>query len=176
MIIIHVDSFEDTARLKRVYNNLDGNVILYNPTRKDVEKELSINDDNTILLLGHGSSMGLFNKDWSGYVFDWRLAKKVRDRKVIGIWCHASEFADRLELHGFFTSMFISNLSEALAFGFHKNTNEDILNEVDFFSEKINELIKNDVPMENWVAILQDCCHKEKDYVRFNYEALAYFE
>lgn len=177
MIIIHVDTFEDTARLKMVYNNLDWNVILYNPTREEVEKELSINDDDTIMLLGHGTSNGLFNKDWSGYVFDWRIAKKYcKDRKIIGIWCHASEFADNLNLHGFFTSMFISNIGEAITFGFHNNTDEDILDEVNFFSNKINEFIKNNVPMETWVSTLQECCHKEKDYVRFNYEALSYFE
>ena len=176
MIIIHVDSMEDTARLKAAYEGIDGNVILYNPTRKEVELELSVNDDD-MMLLGHGSRYGLFSPDWKGYVFDWRLARKYcANRKVIGIWCYASEFADTFELHGFFTSMFISNLGEALDLGFPNNTNEDILDEMSLFCNHINKFIKEDTPMEMWVPMLQDNCHREKDFVRFNYEALTYFE
>lgn len=176
MIAIHIDSMEDTARLKTVYEGIDC-TLLYNPTRNDVVFELANNDDDTILLLGHGSRSGLFSKDLQEYVFDWRIAKEYcKDRKIIGIWCYASEFGDSMGLHGFFTSMFISNLGEALSLGFTKNTNEDILDEVTFFCLIINKFIKENTPMENWVSILQKVCHKEKDFVRFNYEALSYFE
>lgn len=176
MIVIHIDSMEDTAGLKKVYDNLDGNVILYNPTKEIVKKELMINDDDTILCLGHGSPQGLFGVDWEGWVFDDELVPLVKDRKIIGIWCHASLFANKHKLHGFFTSMFISNISEANDYGFWDNTNTDILKEVDIFSKKINELIKTNVPMKDWVKILQEGCHKEKDYVSFNYEGLMYFD
>lgn len=166
----------DTARLKRAYDGLENVTLLYNPTRKEIDQTLLENDDDLVMCLGHGSPHGLFGTNWRGYAIDSENAKLLKSRKVIGIWCYASEFADANKLNGYFTSMFISNLGEALSHGFIKHTNEDIYSEIDFFCDQIKSFIQNGTEMNCWVKILQDVCHKEKDYVRFNYEAMAYFE
>ena len=109
-----------------------------------------------------------------GYVVDRDVVDLLKDRKMVGIWCYASSFAERYGLQGYFTSMFISNWNEACSLGFPDNTNEDILNEVDLFCEKFNAFLKEGVPMEQWVDLLQAGCHKEKDFVRFNYEGMKW--
>ena len=176
MIVIHVDSMEDTAGLKKAYEGLENVTLLYNPTKEEVVGALRRDDDPMVMCLGHGTTSGLFNQDWFGYVVDHSMADLLRGRKMIGIWCFASSFAERYGLHGYFTSMFISNINEAEGFGFPDNTNADILNEAELFSEKINTMLKEGVPMEQWVDMLQAGCHKEKDFVRYNYEGMRYFE
>lgn len=176
MIVIHMDSMKDTARLKRLYDGLDNVTLLYNKSREDIEEVLSTNDDKLVMCLGHGSRYGLFNHDWHGNVIDHRNAHLLKDRFVIGIWCYAAEFADRVGLHGYFTSMFISNVGEALCHGFPNNTEEDIFNEIDFFCDQIRSFIENGTEMSCWVNILQEVCHREKDFVKFNYEAMAFFD
>ena len=176
MIVIHVDSMEDASKLKKAYEGLENVTLLYNPTKEAVVEELQHNDDPLVMCLGHGTTSGLFNQDWFGYVVDHSTANLLRGRKMIGIWCFASSFAERYGLHGYFTSMFISNINEAEGFGFADNTNEDILNEINLFCGKINAFLKEGVPMEQWVTDLQANCHKEKDFVRYNYEGMRYFE
>lgn len=176
MIVIHIDTMEDTARLRRAYDGLDNVTLLYNPSRKRVEKELRTNNDRVVMLLGHGSRYGLFNRDWSGYIIDGINSNLLQDRLVIGIWCYASEFADRCGLHGYFTSMFISNMGEALALGFPNNEENDIFAEIDYFCDQIHDFIATNTEMATWVDILKESCHIEKDFVRFNYEAMAFYD
>ena len=176
MIVIHVDTMEDTKNLKKAYEGLDNVTLLYNPSHDEVVEELKHNDDPVVMGLGHGSWYGLFGVNWKGYAIDDSMVELLKDRKMIGIWCYASEFGKYHHLHGFFTSMFISNWDEAYSLGFPENTNEDILNEGSLFSEKINALLKEGVPMDQWGSMLYGSCHKEKDFVRFNYEGLRYFE
>lgn len=176
MIVIHMDSMKDTARLKRLYDGLDNVTLLYNKSREEIEDVLSTNDDKLVMCLGHGSRWGLFSLDWHGNVIDHRNAHLLKDRFVIGIWCYAAEFADIVGLHGYFTSMFISNVGEALSHGFPNNTEEDIFNEIDFFCDQIRNFIENGTEMSCWVNILQEVCHREKDFVKFNYEAMAFFD
>ena len=178
MITIHIDSKEDTAFLSAVYIGLKDNKTYINPTREEVESILKENPTERVLLMGHGSQAGLFSSDWRGYVIDRQNVHLLRGREVIGIWCWAKKFAESTELKGFFTSMFISNISEYK--GFFPNTSftneQDIFDEITFFSKEINTLITNDIPMDTWVKHLNEVGHKEKDYVKFNYDALAYYD
>ena len=167
---------EDTARLKKAYEGLDDVTLLYNPTKEEVVEELQLNNDPLVMCLGHGTTSGLFGTSWLGYVVDRSMADLLKNRKMIGIWCFASSFAERYGLNGYFTSMFISNINEAEGFGFVDNNNDDIFNEINLFCEKINTYLKDGVPMNQWVTDLQATCHKEKDFVKFNYEGMRYFE
>ena len=176
MIVIYVNSMEDTSRLKKAYEGLEDVTLLYNPTRNEVVEELENNKDPLVMCLGHGTTSGLFATNWLGYVVDRNMIDLLKDRKMIGIWCYASSFAERYGLHGYFTSMFISNINEAEGFGFAGHTNEDILNEVDLFSESIHSFLKEGVPMEQWVDLLKSSCHQEKDFVKFNYEGMRWRE
>ena len=175
MIVIHIDTMQDTARLKRLYDGLENITLLYNASRERIENELRHNADKLVLCLGHGTSQGLFNGNWSGYVIDQQNAFLLKDRNIIGIWCYASDFAAMTGLHGYFTSMFISNQAEAVMCGFDEAEQEDIFDEIDAFCDSIRNLIENKTAMDCWVPILQENCHKQKGFVRYNYAAMKYF-
>ena len=85
MIVIHVDSMEDTARLKKAYEGLENVTLLYNPTKEEVVEELQLNNDPLVMCLGHGTTSGLFGTSWLGFVVDRSMADLLKNRKMIGI-------------------------------------------------------------------------------------------
>lgn len=177
MVVIHIDAAYDTKILSKVYDGIDCK-LFYNPTVGDTDAMIGAieNDEGPVILMGHGSPLGLLDKTMCNYIIDYRWANILINKTVIGIWCYASDFADTYCLHGFFTSMFISNLNEAVGHGVGNTTDETIQNEMEWFCTEVNSYIKNEVPLSTWVDKLQSSCHKELDFVRFNYEALSFFE
>ena len=170
---IVIDSRPDTSFYTNIISGVETNLIV-NPSGHQI-KELLRGSSNDLLLFGHGSELGLFNQHWNGYCIDRSHLEMLRKRRIIGVWCYAGNFADRYRLHGFFTSMFISNSREACEYGF--DTTEDEVNlQNTIFGDALNRLILDGTPMEQWVDILQSQCDSNIPFVRFNYEAMAYFE
>ena len=173
MLVIHVDSKSDTSFLKELYEGLDCKV-LYNPSKSEVKSALKT-ESGRIIITGHGDPQGLYNERWDGRVIDSSMVNLLRNKEIIGIWCYASEFANRYDLMGFFTSMFISNVEEYVYCGFDllPTTEEDINRENYKFAKQINDFIKNDIPISIWVEKLQNNC-SDLNFVKYNYEALYY--
>ena len=113
MIVVFVNSMEDTATFSRLYDGLEDVTLLYNPTREEVENVLRERPTERLMCLGHGSARGLFSHDFKGYLIDRNTTPLLQTREMIGIWCYASDFARLNNLRGFFTYMFISNPQEA---------------------------------------------------------------
>lgn len=176
MIVIHVGTLPDSDRLSACYDDIDGLLVLRDPRHSEVKKVLTERPNDTVVFLGHGDAKGLWNCDGNGYLISSKDVYLLRDRKVVGIWCYASEFADKYGLHGFFTSMFISNLGEALMNGFYDTDKEEITKELDTFCMRIHHLLRVEAPLEDWVKYLQDRANIAIKFVRFNYEAMVYFE
>ena len=174
MIVVHISTLPDAAALDTCYKGIEGLTVLVNPGHSMLKKVLKQNPSETVMFLGHGSQKGLFNSDMNGFIISSKDVYLLRDCTVIGIWCYASEFADKYGLHGFFTSMFISNLEEALMNSFHQTSEMEISKELDQFCEYINYLLKTKTPLEDWVSFLQEKANKAIPFVRFNYEALTY--
>ena len=167
-----INSKEDTNDFLNIIDGFNSSNILINPSKGAVRKLLK-ESNNDIVFCGHGDEMGLYNKDLNGYVISSNDVHLLRNHNIIGIWCFAGNFADRYDLHGFFTSMFISNIDEANYFNF--NTTPDIITAENVkFSTMINELLKKQIPYSEWVDILQKQANTHIPFVRFNYEALYY--
>ena len=175
MIVIHIDSQKDTSFLKETYKGISNLILLYNPTKDEVNKTLKDNPTEDVMMLGHGSPSGLFSHDWRGSVIDYTNAHLLKGRNCIGIWCWAKKFAKMYGLKGYFTSMFISNAGEARAYGYSA-TDEEVFEEVEFFSKAINTLIIDNVPYEEWVGKLQGIADMSKPFVKYNYDAMEYFD
>lgn len=176
MIAVFVDSMADTATFAPLFKDIEG-IYLYNPTREDLEKVLVENPTETFMCLGHGSPRGLFSADMRGYLLDRDNVHLLKDRDVIGIWCYASDFARLNNLRGFFTYMFISNAQEVFSHRFGTQTNEFVFEQNQHFASKVNELIRNKTPMEDWVEILYESADRiDVDFVNYNYSNLAYFD
>ena len=175
MIVIHIDSQQDTSFLKKTYEGIDNLILLYNPTKEQVNKTLEENPNEDVMMLGHGSPSGLFSHDWRGNVIDYSNAHLLKGRNCVGIWCWAKKFAKNYGLKGYFTSMFISNEGEARSFGYNA-TNDEVFAEVEFFAKSINTLIKDGCPYEEWVGKLQAIADMTKPFVKYNYDAMEYFD
>lgn len=108
----------DTASLQRIWQGVHNIDVIHITQWNDV-METCVNlalerEDDTLLLCGHGTEYGLFAPNsFSEYVIHDFNSSKIHARKVIGLFCYASGFAERNNLHGLFSSMFISNVGEA---------------------------------------------------------------
>jgi hypothetical protein len=85
-------------------------------------RELIKNHDR-IIMLGHGSPWGLMSVGqfcYNGnYIVDLTMVDLLsRKKDNIYIWCHAYKFVQDNQLMGFFSDMFISEISEANYYGF----------------------------------------------------------
>ena len=179
-LVFHIVSTRDTIDMKFIYRNLEDTRIFINPTRDKINQELQNNPNADVILIGHGDSKGLYDKDLKNYCIDPDTVQYLKDHFIIGIWCFASEFADLYELHGFFTSNFISNKKEFynqfqlpggdIADSYLKQLNIE-------FSQRLNNLIKQEIDPKTWVKELQKKAIDSDTIVeKYNYEALSFYE
>ena len=180
--IIAVDSQPDCADFRGIYDGLDGDILI-NPSAGKVRTMLRSYPERPLIITGHGTERGLLNKDWNGFTIDSRMVDMLRKRScIIGVWCYAGNFADKYGLHGFFTSMFISTVSEALECGFPEANQEDITRENILFSKRLNKLLKENLYMldgkpliHDWPWLISRKADISKRFVRYNYEAMSVF-
>lgn len=173
MLVIHIISTEDTNDFSGIYDGLDA-TILINPTASECRRAI-IDETERIVLIGHGTECGLLNQRLDGYIIDSRMVQFLRGIDVIGIWCNASNFADRYDLTGFFTSMFISNTRELIECGFQTfdNCEEEIRRQNLIFAERINQLLTANTPSVDWATILfNSLTDSDERFVYYNYEAM----
>ena len=170
---IFVNSMPDTAAYTILERIVSGRRLL-NPSRAEVVQLLE-DSDNDLLIFGHGNEWGLYDTNLRDYLIDASNAEQLQRRTVIGIWCFAGNFADRYELHGFFTSMFISNVNESVEMWVPAEE-DDIREQFSLFLNRVCVLVENDEPIENWVDSLQRQADLSIPFVRYNYEALSFFE
>lgn len=179
--IIVVESQPDCADFRGIYEGLDGDILI-NPSKGQVRTMLRSHPERPLIISGHGTERGLLTKDWKGFTVDCREVEMLRKRScIIGVWCYAGNFADKYGLHGFFTSMFISTMEEALDCGFPNADPEDITRENILFSKRLNKLLKNlhmvdGKPLINdWPWLISQKADISKGFVRYNYEAMSVF-
>ena len=172
MLVIHIISTEDTRDFSGIYDGLDA-TILINPTASECKRAI-IDETDKIVLIGHGTEYGLLNQRLDGYIIDYQMVQFLRNKNIIGIWCNASNFANRYDLTGFFTSMFISNVQELIDCGFQTfdNCDEIIRMQNQIFASRINQLLSTHTPSRDWATILFDSLDNEERFVYYNYEAM----
>lgn len=99
MLVIHIISTEDTKDFSGIYDGLDA-TILINPTKSECKRAI-IDETDKIVLIGHGTEYGLLNQRLDGYIIDYQMVQFLRNKNIIGIWCNASNFANRYDITGF---------------------------------------------------------------------------
>ena len=171
----------DTLVLRNIWKDIPNvNVVEVNshngPARKKVDTALLAEKD-TLILCGHGFPSGLMSPQSHGdpLIVSDRNVRFIRAKHVIGIWCHAASFARSVGLKGFFSSMFISNTTEAAINNCYKSDGETITREEVLFAQRLGKLIASDTPMEEWKQKLVEQADMSIDVVKFNYNGLRYF-
>ena len=113
-LIVHCQD-SSTDFLKPIYAGIKHKTVLTKNVSHD--KLLSaIRSHDTIIMLGHGSSSGLFNVSGIGkgvMVIGESMVEELRDKQLIAIWCNADKFIERHNLPALYSGMFISEVSEA---------------------------------------------------------------
>jgi hypothetical protein len=169
----------DTLVLKYIWEGLPNvKVVEVNshngPFSKKVDEAL-LNEKDTLILCGHGYPSGLLSPQNRGeqFLVSERNVRFIKAKRIIGIWCYASSFAKDMNLNGFFSSMFISNTTEAAINGCFKSDAVTITREEILFGQRLNKLIASDTPMSEWKDKLIDQADMSIDIVRFNYKGLT---
>lgn len=172
---------EDTRVLKYIWAGMP-KVKVVEITRDTVNSKALVdeaiaNEHDTLIMCGHGTPGGLLNPGFKDgpYLVDQSNYRKIKCNRVIAVWCHAKDFAETYGVKGFWSSMFISNSGEAAANGIHSVSGKSITEQEILFCVRLNELIKNYVPMKTWIDRLKEQADYTNEVVKFNYDGLRYY-
>lgn len=134
-----------------------------------------------IMLLGHDSDKGLFfrkndeEEDFDGIIVGHPQAYYLRKHcgGIIGIWCHAMEFAKKEGLHDLFSGMIISEMSEAEEYGVV--TDKDSMDKTNrLMFTRLRRLLDDGTPLHEIPERLKALDTTQSELSRFNYERFYY--
>jgi hypothetical protein len=146
-LIVHPND-ESTGFLDIVYNPIPNKTVITGGVSKDELIEL-IESHDRVMMMGHGSPGGLFSigqfKGPSGFIIDHTIVPHLQKKEDnVFIWCNADRFVEHYELKGFYSGMFISEVSEAYYCGL-PGTKQDIVDESNYgFCNIIAKYINED--------------------------------
>lgn len=128
-LIIHPKDIT-TDFLKPIYASIQDKTVVNGVVSKTEIREL-IKSHHRVIMLGHGTPDGLMSvgqfPDDDFHIVDDSLVELLRNKTDnLYIWCHADQFGRRHGLDGFFTGMFISEVDEAIYYGFGDVSWDDI--------------------------------------------------
>ena len=170
----------DTLALQRIWEGLeDVHVVEITPDSKYYELEVDNaieNEDDTLIFAGHGTSRGLLFPDFSKeeYILHFFNARLVHAKRVICVWCYASEFCKEHFINCFSTGMFISNINEAVD-NCIIATDKEIQACEESFCTELNELIRSDIDINDWADVIYYRSTNWSALEGFNYGGLETF-
>ena len=177
----HLD--EDCKTIKKMWANWDSPFKLIEVRPKDEYADLRvtnalIEEDDTLILIGHGTSHGLLHPNFNSgeYLIHEENINLIHAKRVICIWCYASTFCDNHNLKAFATSMFISNVDEAWDNGIRGVTQDEINIIDERIDADIARLILSDIPMKDWIMHLGAKMDIENPIDMFNRQGFYYNE
>lgn len=154
-LVIHPKD-SSTHFLDIVYKNIeDFTLITGGLTKEEVKEEIKKHD--RVMMMGHGSSGGLFAvgqfEDCGGYIINESFVDLLKEKdNSIFIWCNADLFVEKYHLKGFYTGMFISEVGEAIYCGLPKTKQPEVDESNYSFVEIMGECINYDPKTIHMVA------------------------
>jgi len=154
-LIIHPDD-RSTDFLKPSYVGMDATVLT---SRRDMfNLRETMKNHNRIIMMGHGSPSGLMlsmvggahgvdiDEDgdlikYSSYTLGYDFLDILKTKPIVAVWCNADKFIVPNDLHGFYTGMAISELSEANYCGVHGCNQKQLEESDDLFAEALKAAI-----------------------------------
>ncbi len=181
MLVIHPKD-STTAVLSILYEGMEANVVSCNCSHKKMEQLLHhVSMQERIMLLGHGSDKGLFyREDDTAEEFDkiivghshaFYLRKHCGN--IIGIWCHADNFARAEGLHGLFSGMIISEQQKAAEYGVAAMQEEIAASNHVMFS-KLRQLLDERTPLHEIPQKMKVWDEEHTPLSTFNYGNFYY--
>lgn len=181
MMVIHPKD-RTTAMLSTLYEGLEVQVIDGDCSTKEMNHLLHhVSPQERIMLLGHGSDKGLFFRhDDSKEVFDRIIvghphAYHLRRHggNIVAVWCNADRFARAEGVHGLFTGMIVSELSEALLYEV-ETTQEELDRENVKLAQRLRTLLDEGLPLSEIPKRMLALDDVRSPLTRFNYMNFHY--
>lgn len=181
MLVIHPKD-KTTAMLRLLYDGIEARVLDQRCSNREVCDALNhTSRHERIMLLGHGSDCGLFSReDDDTEYFDrlivnhshaYYLRKHIGN--IIGVWCNADAFARKEGLHGLFTGMIISELSEAQLYDV-PTTEAELNRENVKFAKRLRSLLDEGCPLSSIPARMLALDDAQSPLTQFNYKNIFY--
>lgn len=159
-LVIHC-SDPTTTMLSQVYDGRGWDVLNDGNIDKSELHQLLKSHDR-IVMLGHGTSGGLINKQGGGYVIGDEEAPYLKDKKIFAIWCNADKYFKK---HGIGKGQFItknapSEVWECRAAGCGNISAELMLENITYWCKLCGDIVEQALDGNGASGV---------DYVRKNY-------
>lgn len=180
-LIIHPED-RTTAFLKTIYEGWeDSEIHTEKLTSREVKKLFHhCSPTSQIMLLGHGSDKGLFyREDDTKPEFDCVMVGHThrhflqQHHNIIAVFCNADQFARAEGLHGLFTGMIISELSEAEEYGI-STTQKELNTENAKFASCIRLLLDEGCLLHEIPSRMKELDVSHSELTSFNYQNIYY--
>lgn len=182
MIVIHPKD-RTTLFLSKLYEGIEDAVVITEAFNK---KEINYifhhaPKNERIMLLGHGGCNGLYwrcddtKSEFEGVVVGHQHKYHLRNHgsDIVAVFCHADKFAEHEHLHGLFTGMIISEMSEAVAEGI-ETTEEEIERENLKFVSRLRFLLDEKIPLCEIPMRMLALDDIHSPLTKFNYQRIYY--
>lgn len=165
--------------LRRLWAGLDANVVeLTNADYDEDEVKEAIDlEDDLLIVAGHGSPYGLYAPAFSGYAFGYDHLSLVHAKRIVFVWCFASDFVRTFAYNlrnCFSTWMFVSNPAEAYGAVHLMMSQEDIDEVAGRFYDQVSTALSNDWLLSDLKPFLQQTVDTRNPVDVFNRENLYY--
>lgn len=182
MLVIHPTD-RTTAYLSKLYEGVEDAVVIKDNLSKREMNHILHHTPKTerIMLLGHGCYKGLywraddtkpeFDSIVVGHPHNYRL--RNHGSNMVAVFCHADKFAESERLHGLFTGMLISEMSEAITEDI-ETTGEEIDRENLKFVIRLRSLLDEEVPLHEIPQCMLALDDVHSPLTTFNYQHIYY--
>lgn len=171
-----------TSMLSILYEGIEHTLIDQSYSKNEISHILNhVPCHELILLLGHGSDLGLFSRNDDRFdVFDRLIVYQPHAyylRKhgcnIVGIWCNANLFAEKERLHGLFTGMIVTEMSETSLYGI--NTSQEELDKENVkLAKRLRSLLDENVPLQDIPSRILALDDVHSQLTDFNYRNFYY--
>ena len=149
--------------LSALYEGIEAQVIDGDCSTKEMSRLLHhISPQECIMLLGHGSE---------GHPHAYHLRK--HGGNIVAVWCNADQFARAEGLHGLFTGMIVSELSEALLYEV-ETTQEELNCENVKLAQRLRTLLDENIPLGEIPKRMLTMDDMHSPLTTFNYRNFCY--
>ena len=181
MLVIHPKD-KTTAMLSALYDGLEAQVVIDYRKTKEMGRLLHhVSTQDRIMLLGHGSDKGLFfrnddgKNEFDNIIVGHSHAYYLRKHggNIVAVWCNADQFARAEGLHGLFTGMIVSEISEALLYQV-ETTQEELDRENVKLARRLRSLLDARIPLSEIPKRMLAMDDVHSPLTTFNYNNFYY--
>lgn len=181
MLVIHPKD-RTTAVLSLLYEGLEVKLMDQSANSAQIKKILNhTSQQERIMLLGHGLDKGLLSRENDEQdVFERLLVHhphayylRKHSGNIVALWCNADLFARKEGLHGLFSGMIISELSEALLYEVD-TSQEELDRETPKLISRLRSLLDEEIPLHEIPSRIQAMDDVHSPLTKFNYKNFFY--